>query len=244
MTFMKYSYIYLKSINDNIILCPFSISHIVCITIIFTLCFIIYFYRNTLKKTCNEKFVSHIIAFILVIHQISIYTWYLLNNKLTLKECLPLYPCRISIILCIIIMYNKSKKIFDLLYFWGIGGATIALLFHDNSLYPFPHYMFIQFFISHGGILISVIFMMFIHNYRPNLTSLKITFKWTLVYFSITIPTNYLIGSNYCYLIENPNLQVFKFLNKNSIIISFSTITSFFILFYLLYLPYKNKISS
>ncbi|AEB77184.1 membrane protein [Clostridium botulinum] len=243
MIFLKNSYIYWKSMDDNVILCPFSISHIVCITIIFTLCFLIYFYRTTLKKTSNEKLVSHLIAFILILHQISIYTWYIINDKLTLKECLPLYPCRISLILCIIIMYNKSKKIFDLLYFWGIGGATTALVFHDNSLYPFPHYMFIQFFISHGGILISVLFMMFIHNYYPNLNSLKKTFKWTIIYFFITIPTNYIVDSNYCYLRENRNLQIFKY-TQNSIIVSLCTITSFFLLFYLLYLPYKNKISS
>lgn len=104
-----------------------------------------YLYREILKTEKYKNLISKTIASILIGHQISLYLWYITNDKLTLKEALPLYLCRISLILSIIMMFNKSHKIFDILYFWGLGGASVALIFHDTSIFPFPHYVFIQF---------------------------------------------------------------------------------------------------
>ena len=133
---------------------------------------------------------------------------------------------------------TKSRKIFDIVYFWGLGGAGFALLFHDTSLFSFPHYIFIQFFITHGGILISIFFMMFVHNYAPSLTSLKRTFKWTIIYFIITIPTNYLVNSNYSYLRCKPDFPLLNRIPDNPYIYVPLFICSINLLFVLLYLPY------
>ncbi|NEZ50328.1 TIGR02206 family membrane protein [Clostridium botulinum] len=244
MTFLKNSYIFWRTLDESENLSLFSYAHIVSLIIITLLCIFIYIYRNSLMKYSKEKLISHGIAYILILHQFSIYLWYISNNKFVLQECLPLYPCRISVILSIIMLFNKSKKIFDILYFWGLGGASIALIFHDTTLYPFPHYIFIQFFISHGGILLSVLFMMFIHKYKPNLNSLKITYIYTSLYFCITILVNYLTNSNYCYLKENPNLYSFNFIPKNQLFICICTMLSFFLFFYILYIPFKDKDST
>ncbi|KEH86037.1 membrane protein [Clostridium novyi A str. 4540] len=238
---MKNLYVFWKALDESKSISLFSHAHVISLIIITLLCIFIYIYRNSLVEHSKEKFISHAIAYILILHQVSIYAWYISNNKLVLQECLPLYPCRISIILSIIMLFNKSKNLFDILYFWGLGGASIALIFHDTTLYPFPHYIFIQFFISHGGIVISVLFMMFVHKYRPNLNSLKKTLIYTSLYFAVTIKVNYLTNSNYCYLRENPNLYSFNFIPKNELFICISTLLSFFFFFYILYIPFKNK---
>lgn len=203
-----------------------------------------YVFRDILRKDKYEKLFSHFIGTSLIIHQIVLYYWYIDNDLFCLKEALPLYICRISVILSIIMMFTKSHKLFDILYFWGIGGASIALIFHDNTLYPYPHYMFIQFFISHAGILISTLFMIFVHRYTPDINSIKRTFKWTLIYFAITIPTNYLIDSNYCYLRKLPCFVEIPFLPNTPLFFVPLMIIGLLGLFTLMYLPFSNNIKS
>lgn len=216
----------------------FPTAHIISLIIITFLVYLLYFLKDKLKDEKKEKVYSSIIGTMLIINQISLYYWYIDNNKLSLRESLPLYLCRLSLILCILMIITKSRKIFDIVYFWGLGGASIALLFHDTSMFCFPHYIFIQFFISHGGILISIFFMIFVHDYAPSLTSLKRTFKWTILYFIITIPTNYLVNSNYSYLRCKPNFPLLNQIPNNPFVYVPLFIGSINLLFVLLYLPY------
>jgi hypothetical integral membrane protein (TIGR02206 family) len=235
---LKSFHIYWSSDFNDIAQKHFSPAHIISLIIIVFIIFLIYILKNKLKDDKKEKISSSIIGAILILHQISLYYWYVDNNKLSLRESLPLYLCRLSLILCILMLFTKSHKIFDVVYFWGLGGATIALLFHDTSLFNFPHYIFIQFFVSHGGILVSIFFMMFVHNYSPSLTSLKRTFNWTFIFFIITIPTNYLINSNYSYLRCKPNFPLLSQISNNPFVYVSLFIAAINLLFLLLYLPF------
>jgi hypothetical integral membrane protein (TIGR02206 family) len=242
VSILKSFHIYWSSDYTRIAENHFSPAHIISLIIIIFLIFLLYILKNKLKDEKKEKIYSSVIGTILILHQISLYYWYIDNNKLSLRESLPLYLCRLSLILCIVMLFTKSHKIFDIVYFWGLGGASIALLFHDTSLFSFPHYIFIQFFISHGSILISIFFMIFVHNYSPNLSSLKRTFKWTIIFFMVTIPTNYLISSNYSYLRCKPNFPLLNQICITPFLYVSLFITSITLLFLLLYLPfYKAK---
>lgn len=106
----------------------FPTAHIISLIIIAFLVYLLYFLKDKLKDEIKEKVYSSIIGTMLIINQISLYYWYIDNNKLSLRESLPLYLCRLSLILCILMIITKSRKIFDIVYFWGLGGASIALL--------------------------------------------------------------------------------------------------------------------
>jgi hypothetical integral membrane protein (TIGR02206 family) len=99
---------------------------------------------------------------------------------------------------------NSSHELFDVVYFWGLGGASIALLNPDTSGFVFPHIMFVQFFVGHGCIFICIFFMIFVYEYTPNFNSLKNVFKWTLIYLILVTPLNYLVDGNYSYLKAKP----------------------------------------
>ncbi|QGU93764.1 TIGR02206 family membrane protein [Clostridium bovifaecis] len=240
---MNYFDLLWKPVNSSLPIKHFSLPHIFSLLCILLIILTMYSYRRTLMIEKYKRLLSKIIGITLIIHQISLYFWYASNGKLTLKEALPLYLCRISLILSIIMMFNNSRKIFDILYFWGLGGASIALIFHDTSLYPFPHYIFIQFFISHGGILISVFFMMFIYGYSPNINSLIRTSIWTLIYFMFIIPINYIVDGNYCYLRYKPCFTPLDYLPDEPIYFVPFIILGFYLLFYLMFIPFRHKLS-
>ena len=237
MSNLKFLNSYWKADYNNFAERQFSAAHIISLIIIAISIYLIYISREKLKDEKKEKIYSCIIGSILIFNQISLYYWYIDNGKLSLRESLPLYLCRLSLILCILMIITKSHKIFDIVYFWGLGGAGFALLFHDTSLFSFPHYIFIQFFITHGGILISIFFMMFVHNYAPNLTSLKRTIKWTIIYFIIIIPTNYLVNSNYSYLRCKPDFPLLNLIPDNPFIYVSLFIFSINLLFVLYIYP-------
>lgn len=238
---MDFFNLFWKPVEKNSFTKTFSIPHFISLIIISSIVLLIYIFKDNLKNPKHEKAFSYSLGVILILHQLTIYLWYATNERLNLKESLPLYLCRISVILSIIMLFNKSRKIFDLLYFWGLGGAATALIFHDTSIFPFPHYIFLQFFISHGGILISVLFMIFVHQYTPDINSLKTTLKWTLAYFFITIPVNYLVDGNYCYLRYKPYATPLDYLPNDPIYFVPFIIISIYLLFLVLYLPFSHK---
>ncbi|MCB2294242.1 TIGR02206 family membrane protein [Clostridium algoriphilum] len=238
MSILKFFYSYWRADYTSVAQKHFPTAHIISLIIIAFLIYLTYILKYKLKDDKKEKIYSYILGTTLIVNQVSLYYWYIDNSLLTLRECLPLYLCRLSIILCILMIITKSHNIFDIVYFWGLGGAGIALFFNDTSIYTFPHYVFIQFFICHGGIVISIFFMMFVHNYTPNLTSLKRTFKWTIIYFIITIPTNYLLKSNYSYLRCKPNFPLLNQIPTNPFVYVPLFIICINILFVLLYLPF------
>ncbi|MCY6369183.1 TIGR02206 family membrane protein [Clostridium ganghwense] len=216
----------------------FCFSHLLSLTIIALIILFIYFNREKLQNERSKKNFGYTLGTILFFQQFLLYFWYVDSGNFTLKESLPLYTCRLCIILCIFMLLNGSYKIFEVVYFWGLGGASIALLNPDTSGFVFPHIMFVQFFVGHGGILISLVFMIFVYKYTPNLNSLKRTFKWTFVYLFAVGGFNYLVNGNYSYLRQKPlTASPLDYLPPYPyyvlILVGFM-----FVLFFLLYLPF------
>jgi hypothetical integral membrane protein (TIGR02206 family) len=74
-----------------------------------------------------------------------------------------LQMCGLSILLLPVMLFSESPRIrqflFDLLYFWGIGGALQALIAPDIGASGFPAYRYFSFFLSHGLIVSSTVVM-------------------------------------------------------------------------------------
>lgn len=119
------------------------------------------------------------------------------------NHVLPLQMCGASLFLTIVLLISRSRSLFQLLYFWGLGGGTVALLTPD-TLYVFPHPLYITFFTSHALIIVGVAYVMVNFGYRPTLRSLAATCAFTLVYVLAMFPVNALLGTNYLYLRHKP----------------------------------------
>ncbi len=65
--------------------------------------------------------------------------------------------CGLSILFLPMMLLSGSKRsrqlLFDILYFWGIGGALQALIAPDIGASGFPAYKYFAFFVSHGLII-------------------------------------------------------------------------------------------
>ena len=70
---------------------------------------------------------------------------------------LMLQMCGLSILLIPVMLFDEKPRVrqflFDILYFWGIGGAIQALIAPDIGTSGFPALRYFSFFISHGLII-------------------------------------------------------------------------------------------
>lgn len=112
--------------------------------------------------------------------------------------------CGAALILSAIMLVTDSYAIFEITYFWGFAGATQALLTPDIAGYGFPHYRFIQFFISHGAIVTASAYMTFVRGYRPTWKSYWKALAVTLLYAIPIAGFNWLVGGNYLFICHKP----------------------------------------
>lgn len=192
-----------KSSNPGLI--PFSLQHIILLIAPIVLILLLVLNKERLKSKKYSCVIKNGLLIMLLIQQVLLYTWYLFTESFNIKDALPLYPCRICGILCIVLLIKMNKQLFDLLFFWGLPGATIALLVPDTSNLGFPNAMFIQFFIGHIGILVTIVYLLIIQNYYPTRKSLLNCYKISFVYVAGIIVFNKLANSNYAYLAEKPS---------------------------------------
>ena len=157
-------------------------------------------YREREWLKIREKKVARILASALLLQQALLYLWYISSGAFSWGESLPLYPCRLSILVTIIMLLKDSDQIYQVAFYWAIAGATVALLSPDTSGFGFPHFMFIQYFIGHGGLLMAIGFMAWVREHRISKDAIHAVYKCSLFYVAFVLPVNWITGGNYGYL--------------------------------------------
>lgn len=181
----------------------FSAAHISVLVILFSVIVGMYIFREKLREEKANRYFRYTVAALLILAEGSLSVWRLSVGEWRIQTSLPLHMCGISIICSTIMMYTKSHRVFEMTYFWGLAGATAALLTPDLNV-AFPHYRFIQFFGGHALILVACFFMTIVEGYRPTFRSIWKAFGVTNLYVLFVGGFNYLTGANYLFLAEKP----------------------------------------
>lgn len=182
----------------------FSAAHLIPLTILLSLSMLIYVLKRRLLTPSLNKPARYAIAGLLLLQEGSYHIWAIVNDCWYLGYSLPLHICGVSALLSGIMLITRSYPLFEVVYFWGLAGATQALLTPDIGDYSFPHYMYYKFFTSHSLIILAVLFMTFVESYRPSVRSLGKVFLVTNAYAAVVASINYLTGGNYLYLCGKP----------------------------------------
>lgn len=95
--------------NDTIGKGPFKLfskGHLLTLCFILGIILLMYTNKETLRKPDIRKKVGRLIACILFFQFFFQHFWYIERGLFTLKESLPLYLCRVTILLCIFMIFN------------------------------------------------------------------------------------------------------------------------------------------
>ena len=182
----------------------FSGHHIVALLVLLGIYLLIFLFRKKLRRPNVDLSMRYIIAAALILQEISLSIWRYSNDAWRIGTSLPLHLCGMAIVLSAIMLINKNYTLFEINYFWGLGGAIQALLTPDIGAYGFPHYRFFQFFTSHGLLIAAVLYMVFVHKYAPTHKSIWKVFGITVAYTAFIAIFNLIFKGNYLFICWKP----------------------------------------
>ena len=151
---------------------------------------------------------------------------------------LPFQMCQWGLIICVFTIISKNKKLFSINYYITLFFATIALIYPLVITETGPrYYRYYQFWLEHILPIISVFYLMFVHDMKPEKKGILYAFFVILPLTIVSLIANSRIeGARYLYL----TLDI-KILPKNMMLrvaILFVVVLS---IFHLMYLPFNKK---
>lgn len=126
-----------------------------------------------------------------------------LTEGFDVKEELPLYICRIVTFIMPFMMFYRHRKSFGILYFVVLAGTLNAVITPDLE-FGFPHYSAWIYWLIHAGLVLVILYAVFVYRLKPTFKDLWYTFIVINIYLVLLHLLNLSIGSNYSYTIQKP----------------------------------------
>ena len=183
----------------------FGTVHLITIAVvIITSIFLPKFYKN--KSDHQISMMKKIIAGVIAAHVIiSPYKdLYLLANPYDWRETIPLHMCDLSEIFLIWFLLGGPRILYICAFFWGLGGATMAILTPDISHHDLDY---IFFMVGHGMIIVGIMYATVTLGNRPYAKDIAtVALITALVLLPIVYVINLLLGepANFWYLMSKP----------------------------------------
>jgi hypothetical integral membrane protein (TIGR02206 family) len=152
----------------------------------------------------SRRNVRFLFAGIMLLNEVGWHAWNILHGAWSLQEHLPLHACSISIWGSIYILLMRDRRLYEIIFFIGIAGAGAALITPSAGEYGLPHYRAFQTLISHGMVVIAMVYMTVIEGFRPHWSSVWKTMLAINLFMFFVTGINYLVGSNYMYTLQKP----------------------------------------
>ena len=116
---------------------------------------------------------------------------------------LPLHLCDLVLWATVYGLLSLDRRVLENVYYLGLGGTGMALLTPDLAA-ALPSWPAIAFFVAHGGVVASVLFLVLSGALRPGPGSWWRAFLWVNAYAAVVGAVNAIFGTNYFYLCEKP----------------------------------------
>jgi hypothetical integral membrane protein (TIGR02206 family) len=143
------------------------------------------------------------LAGILLLSWIAWYVLFAARGWLTLYNGLPLNLCDWAALALIIALLHPRQRVYELGYFWGLGGTVQGLATPDIR-YDYPDAQFLFFFIEHGGIIAALLYLTLGTGMRPVWRSLPRVIAASFGYAGLAGAADWLLGTNYGFLRAKP----------------------------------------
>jgi len=173
--------------------------------IVFLVLLNLYLIRFRFASDGTKAALRWLLALVLVVNEAAWHYWNYVYGTWTIQTMLPLHLCSLLVWTGAYMLVTKSYRVYEFMYFMGIGGAIQALATPGIGRYGFPHFAFFQYFLSHGLIITSAIFMTIVEGFRPTWRSMVRVAVWMNIYVLIVYFINNAIGSNYLMINHKPD---------------------------------------
>jgi len=155
------------------------------------------------RKVALRNKIAVITGTILLADAILVYPYLFYLGKLNLQSSLPLQLCSLSGFLSGIVLLKRSQLLFEFLLYWGLPAGFYALLTPEMTLGS-EGLLVDDYYICHGGILFSALYLSIVFKMRPREYSWLRIFFYTQILLVLVAVIDWLIKANYMYLSEPP----------------------------------------
>jgi len=232
----------------------FTAPHFLPILVAAALIFVIRIYRDKLRTLKHEPVFRYILAFALIISEMSYY-WRLIaipSLGPNPVDHLPITVCGWVVVFSSYMLIGKSQTLFDISYFWAFCGSIFALITPTVITYTGPtRFRYYQFWAEHLLGYVALFYMIFVHGMRPNKKSFVKAYVSLIALAGVAYWANQLIGpgANYLFMARPEDTpSILDILPPNfalRLLIMAGAITLLFVLAYLpWYIMDKKKAKS
>ena len=196
---------YFFGVGTEVEFTNFTLAHFLPILLAVAVIFAIRQFRTQLRDYKKEKNLRFILAFTLIICEMS-YFWRLIavpSLNPNPVDHLPITVCGWAAIFSSYMLVGKSQKLFDICYFWLFSGSIFALITPTVITYTGPtRFRYYQFWLEHTLGYVAIFYMIFVHGMRPRVKSAVRAYAALAVMAVIAYWANQLIGpgANYLYM--------------------------------------------
>ena len=233
--------------GESVEFMDFTLPHFLPIAIAVGIISLIYWHRNGIRSLKNEINIRYVLAFSLIICEMS-YFWRLVgvpSLNPNPVDHLPITVCGWAVIFASYMVIGKSQTLFDICYFWTFAGSTFALITPTVITYTGPtRFRYYQFWAEHLLGYIAIFYMIFVHNMRPNKKSFVKAYVGILILAAIAYFANQVIGpgANYLFMARPEDTpSILDILPPNFVLRIFVMLAAVTVLFVLAYVPWYLK---
>ena len=181
----------------------FGIQHLSVIGLMIFLCFTLPFFAKGYLNPKQQLGLSRVLALAASIGA-GVYVFILIwLGDFDYQRDLPLDICNLMALLLPFFMWNPSRRIHEVLYFWILAG-TIQAIITPHLYNGFPNFIFIHYWMVHAGLVVYAVYVTIVFDYQPTLKSLWKAFGYLQIYIVLIVLVNLILGSNYVYVLRKP----------------------------------------
>ncbi len=215
----------------------FGRDHLISLSIVLVILWAVNIFRDRWTER-GKRATRWVLCALILLCEGSWQFWMWAIGSWTIQGMLPLWLCSMTSWSMPLLLIFRNRQYFEWVYFMGIIGAVMALLTPDLMEYGFPHFRYIEFFVLHGTIIISVVFMTVVEKFRPVWSSLPKAVMITNLLWVLSAWVNNQIGSNYLYTRGKlPTPSLLDYLGPHPVYLVWMELIGIALCFFL-YLPF------
>ena len=151
----------------------------------------------------NREKLAKVIGVVLIIRTVGVHFYWNHLGIWTIESSLPLHLCGLSAILSGIVLFWRKQWAYECLYFWGLPGAFHSLMTPEFTIGS-SGLLFYEYYLSHGGIILSAVYLTWLLGMRPRKGSWWKVFLWSQLLVPIIGFVNWILDANYMYICIKP----------------------------------------
>jgi hypothetical integral membrane protein (TIGR02206 family) len=155
---------------------------------------------------------------------------------------LPLQLSDLAFWVAVATLFTCRQGAFDFLYYVGLPTAAMAVLTPD-LWGPLASFGSISFFVAHGGIIVTVLMLLWSGRMKPGPPGLRHVWTPLLAWAALAGAADWAFGANYMYLREKPRaFSILNWFGPWPVYIAVSALAAW-ALFRLLWLPFRHEVA-